>query len=442
MNILVNLVNSFTPSDEVLRQANPDLDFAEAFRRVRIVIWFTFLGSILILSMFFVRVALEGIQNKSLIMLLVIGVIFGFLPYFIKKTGRFIGVFWFFFGCAAIVLPIRVLATGGLSSSTTGWFMLYAPLGFYTMSIRGGIIAFAVTVIELILLSQAENLGIPVQVFDAAPNVRFAVILIGILIISSLMYAHERERSHSFYLLKKNEKNLAKAQKDSSVKQLAGGVAHNINNPLTVVISRIQLLRRDLQTGGVSKEDMLYSLDKVESNSYRIKNIVDEISILTESSLNNDVEDLNLEDILNEVSRRLNHKLSNGAISLKISNSSNKVNLLASNELISKVFFNILDNSVNNLASQVSGNIEVNLRMNLDDERGPMLLVGFTDNGPGYPEFVKNRLLDPYYMDKEFSKGSGMGLALVKTIVEKYNGVICFEKQNEFDEFIVAFPVS
>ena len=101
-----------------------------------------------------------------------------------------------------------------------------------------------------------------------------------------------------------------------------------------------------------------------------------------------------------------------------------------------QVWTNLIHNALQ--AMQFKGNLNINV-----DRDGDYVVVKISDSGPGIPEEIRSKIFEPFFTSKPLGEGSGLGLDIVKKIVERHNGIIFFEtKINEGTAFYVKIPVN
>ena len=241
----------------------------------------------------------------------------------------------------------------------------------------------------------------------------------------------EKVRQRTFEL-EEAQRQLIQAEKLATIGTLAGGVAHEINNPLTAVLTNAQLLKMD------AKDIDLESLNLIEEGAKRCREIIQKImkyarkpeveAVMEKVSLNNVVE--------NAVSF-LEYQLKQENIEVIVKNSKTVPYANANNNELAQVLTNLILNAKDAIReTQRAGKIEIEI-LALNG------VVGFKvkDNGHGIPEQNLTKIFDPFFTTKDVGKGTGLGLAVTYGIVKKYGGRIDVEsKSNLGTVFTIMFP--
>lgn len=226
---------------------------------------------------------------------------------------------------------------------------------------------------------------------------------------------------------------LAKSERESAWREMAKQVAHEIKNPLTPMKLSIQMLERSMKDGA---EDLN---ERIERTSKTLIEQIDTLSnIATEFSSfaqmpKSVVEEMNLVDALRNIEGL--HENSVVAVSLQL-NGIEEARIQADKDQVLRVFTNLVKNGIQAIPEDREGKINVELK---ESENG--WLVSVYDNGAGIPEELKDKIFVPNFTTK--SSGMGLGLAMVKNIVETGNGKIWFESANDKGTvFYVSFPAA
>ena len=231
-----------------------------------------------------------------------------------------------------------------------------------------------------------------------------------------------------------DERDLAHRQRLESLGLLAGGIAHDFNNYLTVILGTLTMLESDK---ALSEEQR----SQVQTASATINRAEE----LTQQLLTFSTGGAPVRSTVDLV------KLSHDAIAIALSGSQITANVIAADDLppakidkgqVSQVLHNLLLNA--RQAMSDGGNITVNVATLItarkDLEAGAWLAIKVTDNGPGMPADVKQRIFDPFYSGRG---STGLGLAVAHSIVTRHGGSISVQSEQGFGTtFELLLPVS
>lgn len=226
---------------------------------------------------------------------------------------------------------------------------------------------------------------------------------------------------------------LAQSERESAWREMAKQVAHEIKNPLTPMKLNLQYLQHLMKS---SPEDFNDRFEKASSSIIEqidaLANIATEFSNFAKLP-GTQLQELNLVDII-QSSVNLFEKESDCKINMQLGKGD--IWVMGDKEQALRVFNNVLKNAIQATAEVEKPAITISAL-----EEGKRYIISISDNGHGIPEQMKERIFEPNFTTK--STGSGLGLAMVKSIITNFGGNIWFvsEKENGttfFLEFVKA----
>jgi PAS domain S-box-containing protein len=223
---------------------------------------------------------------------------------------------------------------------------------------------------------------------------------------------HEKERL---------AKSLLQSEKMAAVGQLAGGVAHEINNPLGVILGFSQSLMRTIKP-----EDTLFMpLSSIEREAKRCKNLVQDL--LTFSRVNKlERESCDINEVISTALTLVAAQTKVQGIELVRSLEEKIPPVKISRNQIQQVLINLCTNAID--AMPKGGSLLVRTLFP-DEMRGEYVQIQVTDTGTGIPHEIVGNIFEPFFTTKEVGKGTGLGLSLVYEIVNKHHGTIDVESE-------------
>jgi signal transduction histidine kinase len=217
---------------------------------------------------------------------------------------------------------------------------------------------------------------------------------------------------HTIAKLREKQAQLVEAEKLASVGKLAAGIAHEINNPLTSVLTFSNLMLEQCPPSDPRHEKL--KLMARETN--RARNIVRQLLNFGRETVIN-TEMISINQPVREIADSLTAQDAFKGIELEVKLGDNLPKVNADPAQIGQVVMNILLNAVH--AITPPGRIEVATRMNGDNVE-----IVISDSGAGIPEEHIHKIFDPFFTTKGASKGTGLGLAVSYGIIKKHGGDI------------------
>jgi signal transduction histidine kinase len=236
--------------------------------------------------------------------------------------------------------------------------------------------------------------------------------------------------------LSRTQAQLVHSEKLASLGVLAGGVAHEINNPLMVILGRTELM---LMNEGLT-EDTKQNLETICQETERIARIVEGLLTFARKSRQEKVETVDLNELLRRTLMLSEHQLTVGNVQVKKELVPELPEIQANPGQLQQVFMNLIINAHH--AMPDGGELTVRTGIYPDDG----VFVEIRDTGCGIPEGDVNRIFDPFFTTKEEGKGTGLGLAVSRNIVDNHGGEIAVESEpgasTTFRVLLPRVPVS
>ncbi len=225
---------------------------------------------------------------------------------------------------------------------------------------------------------------------------------------------------------------LTQSEKLAAVGQLAAGVAHEINHPLTAIIANAQILHRELP----SDSDLQESVELIARAGARATQVVRN---LLDFARKEDYS-LSLTDVNDTMERALElvqHELLSRSVRLESNLDPELPSILASQDHLQSVWLNLLLNAIDAL-DKSPGEIKI-----ATHHVGEEIHVSVADNGKGIPAERLTRIFEPFYTTKAPGRGTGLGLSVSHRIVKQHGGRIRVDSQlGTGSTFTVILPSS
>jgi two-component system, NtrC family, sensor kinase len=238
--------------------------------------------------------------------------------------------------------------------------------------------------------------------------------------------------------LERAHRQMLQAEKLTSLGKLAAVVAHEINNPLSGILTYARLLRKWIDRGETLEErggEMREALDLIASESRRCGEIVQNLLAFSR------VPPLNITDVdVNEVVRRclklIEHKLELGNIVSRPQLARDLPHVRGDAGQIEQLLLALVMNAIEAMVPE--GTLDIRTIASADRER---VTITIEDDGTGIPESILPRLFEPFVTTKE-ARGVGLGLAVSRSVVDRHHGKISVESAvGRGTKFTIELPV-
>ncbi len=236
--------------------------------------------------------------------------------------------------------------------------------------------------------------------------------------------------------LNKKESLIIHKSKLASIGELSAGVGHEINNPLTISIGNIELLKKELIESNFDTKIFTKKIEVIELAHKRIKNIVDGLRTYSRAD-DEEKEIISFDYAVDQTFNLVQDIYESDGIVIEKSIPDTKIYLKANLGKLQQVILNLITNAKDATVGQEKRIIHLKLQ----EINKSSFLFSVTDNGIGIPEDVRDKIFNPFFTTKKIGEGTGMGLGFVSEIVKGMNGKLSVEsKLNEGTKFTIIFP--
>ena len=269
--------------------------------------------------------------------------------------------------------------------------------------------------------------GIPLQ-FEA----RISSVGLGDCIIN---IRDETARNKHSEIMRQQEVKIFQSAKMATLGEMAGNIAHEINNPLAVILGMAEIIDGKLEEENVKPADLRKNVNKIVDTAKRIAKIVAGLKHFARDGQKAPMGAVNLASVLEETLTLCEHSLKMKGVSIKVDLPPNWVVSGRSIQL-SQVFLNLIGNASDAITHLETKTISVTATQN-----DGKIEVRVQDSGSGIPAEIVEKLFNPFFTTKEVGKGTGLGLSISKGIIESMNGTLSYDDTKPNTTFVVRLNV-
>ncbi|MBI4397362.1 MAG: hypothetical protein HY548_09720 [Elusimicrobia bacterium] len=250
------------------------------------------------------------------------------------------------------------------------------------------------------------------------------------------LYLREKELQKEIAVRKETQDRLHQAQKMEAMGRLAGGVAHEINNPLGVILGFAESLELRIDP----QSPLAMPVRHILREAKRCKTIVQNLLVLSRSSVAEEKEMLDVNDTIEQALVLIMAQTRIYNVELEKKLAGELPHIFGNSNQLQQVVINLCNNAVDAMPS--GGRLTVGTGR--DSRDGPPRVTFFvTDTGAGIPQDIQSKVFDPFFTTKDVGKGTGLGLTLVHEIVKKHGGeIVCRSELGLGTTFVVSLPVA
>jgi PAS domain S-box-containing protein len=213
--------------------------------------------------------------------------------------------------------------------------------------------------------------------------------------------------------------NMASSARLSALGLMAGGVAHEINNPLAIIhASAADLVRQTKEEGAVSPDVAVRSGQRIVDTANRVTRIIKSLRQLAREGRQDRMRPASVTKILEDTLEVCRERFKHHSVQLFEPNVDPGLMVCCREVQIGQVLLNLLQNAFDAVVNQAG---EKWIRLEVTEE-GASAAFSVIDSGPGVAPELRNKIMEPFFTTKAVGSGVGLGLSLSRTMIEEHGG--------------------
>lgn len=244
--------------------------------------------------------------------------------------------------------------------------------------------------------------------------------------------------------LRKTQLEMVRTEKLASVGRLSAGIAHEIGNPIGIVIGYLDLLKQN----SIPEEQKKDFILRAENEVNRVNTIIRQLLDFARHPSGDPQSEISVHEVISEVVDICRVQPMMAEIEIVLENHAGKNLVVGSSGQLKQVFLNLLINAADaiNHADEHLGEGRITITL-LHREKengagqGEAILIQVADNGPGIATGNLENIFDPFFTTKEPGKGTGLGLSICFTIIENMGGSIKAASSGRGTTITVSLPL-
>lgn len=234
------------------------------------------------------------------------------------------------------------------------------------------------------------------------------------------------------------------ASRLASLGEMAGGMAHEINNPLAIIsgyASRVRDLVSSLPTAKLDSDELkaharaIEIANRIEATTLRIATIIKGLRAISRDGSRDEMELVNAKSIIEETLELCIEQFRNEGITLECE-IHDELPVNCRRVQISQVLLNLLTNSFFAVSNQERKLIRI-----LAKRTNDMVELAVEDSGPGVPVEMREKIFQPFFTTKPVGKGTGLGLSIASSLVRDHGGEIVLDETAPYTRFVMRLPL-
>jgi PAS domain S-box-containing protein len=221
----------------------------------------------------------------------------------------------------------------------------------------------------------------------------------------------------------------------ASLGEMAGGIAHEINNPLAIILAYADMSYDKLISGSTDQQDFIHALGRIKITAQRIAQIVRGLKAIARDGADDAFEEAPLQSIIQDALSVFSEKARNQGIEIEVSG-----NLDTRVECRSVQLTQVLSNLMSNALYAVTKTEKPWIKIHVDSDHSEAR-IRISDSGFGVPLSARNKIFQPFFTTKKVGEGTGLGLSISRSIIQDHGGDLSLDTLELHTCFVVRIPL-
>lgn len=228
---------------------------------------------------------------------------------------------------------------------------------------------------------------------------------------------------------------MVSSAKMAALGEMSGGIAHEINNPLTVIQARAFQLQQMVDSGKMGPAKVKQAAESISRTADKIARIIKSLRSFAREGTYDPFEVVPVKQIIEETLEFCRTRFYNHGVEVEVSPIDPDLEIECRLIQIEQVLLNLLNNSFDAIQDLENRWIQISVKEDVD-----CIEVSVSDSGPGIPEEVADQIMLPFFTTKEVGKGTGLGLSISAGIVKSHKGELTLKRGAPNTTFVIKLP--
>ena len=235
-----------------------------------------------------------------------------------------------------------------------------------------------------------------------------------------------------------NQKQAAiQSAKLASLGEMAGGIAHEINNPLSIIQGYVMRLKDGLGALNIDTTALEGDIERIKKTIGRISAIVEGLRRFSRDDREASLESTSLNQIIDDTLGLCREKFKNRGVDMNVSVPTCDMMITCRPIQISQVIINILNNAFQAIQSEEVKSIVLNT-----EARDGHVFISISNSGRKITDDIVEKIFEPFFTTKTVGEGTGLGLSLSMSIVKDHGGRLYLDQAAEMTTFVIQLPLA
>ncbi len=225
------------------------------------------------------------------------------------------------------------------------------------------------------------------------------------------------------------------ASKLSSLGEMAGGIAHEINTPLATIKLLAAQAQDEVNDAVPNLTTVNEHLEKIDKTVDRVAKIVRGLKSFARDGSNDPIESLDFGSVLDDTIALCKERFKQYGVELRVGKITESLTIEGRSVELGQVLLNLINNAYDAIEKTPEKWIEIKIDNKIDS-----LEIRISDSGPGIPEALRDKIFNPFFTTKDVGKGTGIGLSISHGIIKGHHGKLFYDESSHNTCFVIELP--
>lgn len=231
------------------------------------------------------------------------------------------------------------------------------------------------------------------------------------------------------------QEKLVAASRLSAIGEMAAAITHEINNPLGVILGRVEMLKSMLLDEKLDRDELLRIADTIEVTGQRIAKIIRSMKTMAHHQEEEAAQRVTVSSMLEDALALCQLRFEKHRIEFIKPAVPENLKVNCRSHQIVQVLVNLLNNSFDAISEKAEKWVQIEIQ-----DKSEKVQISLTDSGNGIPPEVQQKMFNPFFSTKSVQYGTGLGLSISLSILQKNGGSLEYDRSCPNTRFVLTLP--
>jgi PAS domain S-box-containing protein len=226
------------------------------------------------------------------------------------------------------------------------------------------------------------------------------------------------------------------SSKMATLGEMSAGIAHEINNPLAIIVGKTDKLERLAARPGMTIETLLPEFADIKKTAHRIASLIKGLRTFSRNSEGDPFQSASVDALIVDTLALCKERFKSGSVNLIVPEESH-LEIDVRSTQISQILLNLL----NNAFDAVCGSKDAWIKLEIQAIDARFVQFRVSDSGLGIPAHIADKIMNPFFTTKDIGKGTGLGLSISQGMAHDHGGTLKLDAQAPNTCFVLELPI-